>query len=108
MFQSALPILGPGIFFLVLGYTVIAAPSLLRSLLGGFFLFLGVLFVYLAYKFIQLRHSAERLFRNLERGIAIRAFKVGQNETNVVETNSSNIAELWGFETKVDKKIILH
>ena len=52
----------PGIFFLLIGLSVVLAPKLLLGLVAGFFLACGALLCYLAYRFLQIKREMSKTF----------------------------------------------
>jgi hypothetical protein len=81
----------PGVLFLGLGLLVIAAPRLVIVALAGILLFLGALFCFVAWKFIQLKNRFAAMTRDLEGKIQVQAFQVRPRPETSVETDSKKI-----------------
>ena len=81
----------PGVVFLGLGLLVIAAPRLIIAALAGILLFLGALFCFVAWKFIQLKRRFTAMARDLEGKIQVQAFQVRPRSDESTETDSKKI-----------------
>ena len=68
-------VFAPGLFFLLLGLTALIAPRLLLAVIAGVFLLVGVLMIYVALKFLELKNKGEALYKEFQsRGFAGQIF----------------------------------
>ena len=82
----------PGVFFLALGMIVLLAPKFFVAVLASVFFFIGFIFCYAAWKFIQFKRQIVQLTRDLDGKIQVQAFHVHRPEG----------------EGSDDKKIVYH
>ena len=71
-------IFSPGLFFVAIGISAIIAPQLVLAAIAAFFLFLGGVFCFVAWKVIKFKSRFERVAKNLEAKIVLQALEVRQ------------------------------
>lgn len=67
----------PGLFFAAVGICALVAPRFLMAAIAGFFLFLGLAFSILAWKFVQLKKRFEKVARNFEARVYLQGISSG-------------------------------
>ena len=84
----------PAVFFFALGATALIAPTFLIGVIAGVFVFFGLAFSFLAWKFIELRTKLEAATKRLQSRFIIQGVQVQGfvDESQLIE----------------QKKIILH
>ena len=92
---------GPGVFFLLIGLAVLFAPRLVLAVVAAFFLFVGVMSLYLAWRFIEVKRNFTKTFNDLKSRVSIQTLQVV--DPQIEEQLRSEIERV-----RVDKKIILH
>lgn len=90
--SGALPLL-PGLFFLLIGAALLYAPQYLIGIVAAFFLFAGIAFTYLSYKFAKLMGTLRRLSSEFEAKIYVHGFNVraGNDLESVNPTDQKKI-----------------
>ena len=81
----------PGLLLLLLGAVILIAPRFVMAVFAMFFIFLGVLFCYLAWKFMRFRKQLSSLTRELDGRIQVQAFHIRTPDTEPVEPDSKKI-----------------
>ena len=71
---------GPALFFLLIGVVTLLAPRLILAVVAAFFLFLGLLFAFVAWKFIQLKKQVHETAQKFGSQIQIQAVQMGDPE----------------------------
>ena len=92
---SSAVVLGPGLFFIVVGLVALVAPRLLLAILAAFALVFGVLFVYLGWRLMSFRRNFDRILHDLKSQVSVHAVQIRRP----LEEDSVSSA---------DKKIIIH
>jgi len=65
----------PAVIFIFLGLMALVAPKLLLAVVASFFVFVGLLCAFLAWKFIQLRRKVEKVVKDLKGSIVIQGYQ---------------------------------
>lgn len=93
---------GPGLFFLFMGVVTLLAPHLILAMLAGFFVFLGVFFSLVAWKFISLKKRVEETAKRFQGRVFIHGLRV-EDGFEMEEEDPEEEEEL-----ESEKKFILH
>ena len=91
---------GPGLFFLLMGVVTFLAPQLILVMLAGFFIFLGVFFSLVAWKFISLKKRVEETAKQFQGRVFIHGMRV-EDAYEMEEDEDDD-------DLEVEKKFILH
>ena len=62
----------PALFFILLGMLAIIAPRFVLFLVASFFLFIGCIAAFLAYKFVQMRKKFNDVVKDINSRVVIR------------------------------------
>jgi len=91
------PLFLPGTFLVFLGVVTLAHPALLGAIVASLFLFMGLGFCYLTFKFIQAKKRVEMMLKSVGGQVVIQAFGMPKDQGSVDLTRVDD-----------DKKIIIH
>ncbi len=82
----------PGIGLITLGAIIFLAPKLFLAAVGTFFVMLGVVACYIAWKFLSLKRHVSKLAEEFQNGVDIRAFQVqNSDDIDITEPDSKKI-----------------
>jgi membrane protein implicated in regulation of membrane protease activity len=96
-------IFAPGVVCLCVGALTLMAPTLILALVASFFVFCGILFCYLAYKFLALKRKLESIASQFEGRVIVQ----GVQFKNMKASGSGvEFSEMEDEES--EKKVIVH
>lgn len=112
----------PGLFFVSLGLCALVAPQLVVAAVAALFLFVGGLFVALAWKFLQFKRKFDSVARSIEAHIVIqpverRAARAADRpadrpadggSSRLSDSKSESGSRSDGVEDGSSKKIVYH
>ena len=84
-------VFAPGVAFVVLGVCILLAPSLIIFLFSALFLFLGALFCFVAWRFLQLKRKVEGIVKNFESRVIIQGVQLQDPLETEIEVEGKKI-----------------
>lgn len=112
---SRFALFGPGLCLVLLGIVAVVAPRLVIAVISTFFIFVGLLLVYLAYRVMEFRKKAEKVIKEFSSRVSVQAFGVqGGANHGLGNAASGNTTEIFTEEDirsprmPGDKKVTWH
>ena len=88
--KKGIPFL-PGLFLIALGVVVLLFPRFVLAALALFFVLIGSLLCFFAYKFIMLRKQLNSLAKNVESSFYSASIRSSKPDIDVTDTESDKI-----------------
>jgi hypothetical protein len=81
----------PGLLLIALGLVVFLAPRLVLGVIAVFLLTLGLLFCYVAYKFMMLRKQMSAFAKSVEGSLFTSGFKATKRDIDISDSDNDTI-----------------